>query len=594
MAIEKISVPDMGGAENVEVIELCVAIGDVVAVDDSLIVLESDKASMEIPSPVAGTVTAISAVLGDTMAEGDVILSIECEVASDAVGLSTGVALDAVEDSAEDSAEDSSAAVIEQRTSPVEPAAVVPVSAPGEPNSDSPETLADETIDVPELGDAENIEVIEVCIAVGDVVAEGDSLIVLETDKASMEVPSPRDGVIVSIAVKEGDSVQQGMPIVVLRSAVEQSASVDTSPVPAAVSAAVVDNSNDSPPQQQQQILPPAKASPAIASTDITSANITGTNTASTHIAGTESAAKSSTTSVYAGPSVRRLSREMGVSLEAVVGSGPRGRITKNDVKDYVKSALHSKTEPAGGITLPSMPTVDFTKFGEISIAPLSKIGKLTAANMQRNWLNIPHVTQFDEADISELEDFRRSLKDEASRRQLKITPLPFLLKACAAALKEHPKFNASLHADGESVVLKHYIHIGVAVNTPAGLVVPVVNDVDKKSIWELAKEVDELADKAKNRKLTPQQMQGACFTVSSLGSIGGTGFTPIINGPEVAIMGVSKLQTKPVWNGSEFVPRKMLPLSISYDHRVINGVDAGQFFTFLVQVLADIRRLVL
>jgi len=557
VSIEKISVPDIGGADNVEVIELCVAVGDVVALEDSLIVLESDKASMEIPSPVAGTVTAISAVVGDSLSEGDVILTIECEADDD-------IALGDVSNAGE---VDSGAAQSQHQGSQEST-----LAAPqGSEELPSP-AVVNETIEVPEVGEADNIEIIELCVAVGDVVAEGDSLIVLETDKASMEVPSPRAGEIVSIAVKEGDSVQQGTPILVLQGEADTAASADnTQPLVSRSGTSTADDSGDT---RQLPLQEPANTS------------------ASAAVA--VSTMQSASQSVYAGPSVRRLSREMGVALEAVKSSGPRGRITKDDVKNYVKNALKTKAQQSVGLALPAQPDIDFSKFGEISVEPLSKIGKLTAANMQRNWLNIPHVTQFDEADVTELEAFRGSLKDEAARRLLKITPLPFLLKACSAALKQHPKFNASLHADGKSVVFKHYVHIGVAVNTPAGLVVPVVNDVDKKSIWELAKEVDELADKAKNRKLTPQQMQGACFTVSSLGNIGGTGFTPIINGPEVAIMGVSKLQTKPVWDGAAFVPRKMLPLAISYDHRVINGVDAGQFFTFLVQVLSDIRRLVL
>jgi len=559
VSIEKICVPDIGGAENVEVIEICVAIGDEVAIEDSLIVLESDKASMEIPSPAAGIVTAISAVVGDSMAEGDVILSIEGELVGGA-------------DSSADIVEVAQAPMIEALASEPEEQSLVGLDFPVG-STDSPSlAVVNETVEIPELGEAENIEVIELCVGVGDVVALGDSLIVLETDKASMEVPSPKAGIITAIAIKEGDIVQQGMPILVLQLAAADNTIINNDREAASQSDAQVGDAGDS-----QQVPRHQKSSSNILAA-----------------ASSERVSKGLNTSIYAGPSVRRLSREMGITLETVNGTGPRARITKDDVKAYVKNALKAKAEHSAGLSLPVMPAVDFSKFGDVSVEPLSKIGKLTAVNMQRNWLNIPHVTQFDEADVTDLESFRSSLKAEALNRQLKITPLPFLLKACAAALQEHPKFNASLHADGQSVVFKHYVHIGVAVNTTAGLVVPVVKDVDKKSIWELAQEVDELADKAKNRKLSPQQMQGACFTVSSLGNMGGTGFTPIINGPEVAILGVSKLQTKPVWNGEEFIARKMLPLAVSYDHRVINGVDAGQFFTFLVQGLTDIRRLVL
>lgn len=284
----------------------------------------------------------------------------------------------------------------------------------------------------------------------------------------------------------------------------------------------------------------------------------------------------------------------MGIPLEKVKASGPRNRIVKDDLKSYVKTALTESVAAPSGTGIPPVPAVDFEKFGAVTVEPLSKIHKVTLESMHRSWLNVPHVTQFDDVDITDLEDFRSSLKPEAEKRGVKVTPMAFLLKACAKALLEHPKFNASLHPDGESIVYKRYVHIGMAVDTPAGLVVPVIRDVDTKSIWELAAESAELAGKAKNRKLSPAEMQGGCFTISSLGSMGGQGFTPIVNTPEVAILGVSRLTVKPVWNGTEFVPRKMLPLSLSYDHRAINGGDTGRFFTYLNELLSDIRRLAL
>ena len=302
-----------------------------------------------------------------------------------------------------------------------------------------------------------------------------------------------------------------------------------------------------------------------------------------------------SASDVYAGPAVRKLAREMGIDLLRVAGSGPRGRVQKDDVKRFVKELMEGGAPGlVAGSGIPPIPPFDAAEFGEVDLQPLTKLHKLTAANMQRNWLNIPHVTQFDDADITDLEAFRTSLKGEAEKRGVKLTPLPFLLKACALALKANPKFNASLHSDGEQIVYKKYVHIGIAVDTPVGLVVPVIRDVDKKSIWELAAESAELAAKARDRKLKPAEMQGGCFSISSLGNIGGLGFTPIINAPEVAILAVSRLTVKPHWDGQQFVPRKMLPLSLSYDHRAVNGADAGRFFTQLNEVLADIRRLLL
>jgi pyruvate dehydrogenase E2 component (dihydrolipoamide acetyltransferase) len=415
---------------------------------------------------------------------------------------------------------------------------------------------------VPDIGTDEAVEIIEISAGVGDSVAEGDTLVVLESDKASMELPAPFAGEIVSFAVSEGEQVREGDLVAVVKGQV----SVATPAPTAASEPAPVASPAPAP-------KPPAEKPAAVpALQDIK--------------AGGE---------IYAGPAVRKLARELGVGLVAVRGSGPKGRILKEDVQEFVKRALTERAAgPTSGTGIPSVPEVDFAAFGEIDIQPMSKVDKLTAANMQRSWLNAPHVTQFDEADITELEAFRAELKAEAEKKGARLTPLPFILKACAQALKDNPKINRSISADGESFVFKKYVHIGMAVDTPAGLVVPVIRDVDQKSLWALAAETAELAQKAKDRKLTPKDMQGGCFSISSLGSIGGTGFTPIVNAPEVAILGVSKLSVKPVWNGSDFEPRKMLPMTLSYDHRAVNGADGGRFMTQLCALLADIRRLLL
>ncbi|MEX1667563.1 dihydrolipoyllysine-residue acetyltransferase [Zhongshania guokunii] len=535
MAKETVKIPDLGGG-SVDVIEVCVAVGDVVAKEDSLVVLESDKASMEIPSPMAGKVLSISLKEGGTVEAGDVILELEVETKAEAKEEATPAASAAPEKTA-------------------------PVAEPAQPAKQE-KGSAREMIKVPDVGSSDGIDVIEVCVAVGDVISEGDSLVVLESDKASMEVPSPFSGKITKIVMKVGDSAKLGAEIAEIEREV---AAADVSEAKAVVA--------EAPAKEAAQPAPVSAAPAAKPEPTVTS-----------HA------------DVYAGPAVRKLAREFGLELEQMVGTGPKARILKEDVQQFVKDLAKGKGAGAtiGGAGLPSIPDVDFSQFGEIDIQARTKLHKLTAANMHRSWMNLPHVTQFDEVDIGELEDFRSGLKREAEQRGVKLTPLPFLLKAAAVALREHPKFNASLSADGENMVYKKYIHIGIAVDTPAGLMVPVIRDVDKKSLWELAAETAELAKKAKERKLKPADMQGGCFTISSLGSIGGTGFTPIINAPEVAIMGVSKLAIKPVWNGSEFEPRKMLPVSLSYDHRALNGVDAGQFFTFMGELLADIRRLLL
>jgi pyruvate dehydrogenase E2 component (dihydrolipoamide acetyltransferase) len=544
VATQTINVPDIGGSEGVEVIEVCVAPGDVVKAEDSLIVLESDKASMEVPSPAAGKVVEVKLKVGDKVSEGAAILVLEAEGSAPA-------------ESAPEKAPEKAPA-----PAGAEQAAEKP--APASASAGAPSV---EMVEVPDIGTDDAVDVIEVSVAVGDRIEKDDTLIVLESDKASMEVPAPKGGVVRALKIKVGDKVGKGAAILELETAADEPAAAAEKPAAAA----------PSPAPAPAAAKPPVAEAPAAAPAEARSAP-----------------EPRGSADVYAGPAVRRLAREMAIDLTRVPGSGPKGRIQKDDIKRFVKELMEGRAPSLQGGGIPPIPPFDAAQFGEVDVQPLSKLHKLTAANMQRNWLNIPHVTQFDDADITELEAFRDTLKGEAEKRGVKLTPLPFLLKACAAALRANPKFNASLHSDGEQIVYKKYVHIGMAVDTPVGLVVPVLRDVDRKSIWEIAAETAELAARAKDRKLKPAEMQGGCFSISSLGNIGGLGFTPIINAPEVAILGVSKLTVKPQWNGVEFVPRKMLPLSLSYDHRAINGADAGRFFTFLNGLLGDIRRLIL
>ncbi len=551
MSKQQVTVPDIGGAEGAEVIEVLVAVGDEVAVDQGLIVLESDKASMEIPSTVAGTVVELLAATGQQLAEGAPVAVIEVAQQGDPAAQETSSTPAA--DEPADADEVPSVSAGEAAAESAKP------SAPG--------TGSEQTVSVPDIGTDEAVELIEVCVAVGDTVAEGDSLVALESDKASMEVPAPFGGEVVELLVKTGDQVRQGDKLLVLRGdapAVEQVSEPESAPAPTPAPATA--------PERKTEAEPVADAPSEVR--EVAAGEASGT---------------------YAGPAVRKLAREFGVSLQQVSGSGPRGRILKEDLQQYVQKALGK--QPAGAVSgagIPAIPEIDFAKFGPVELTQRSKLDKLTAANMHRSWLNVPHVTQFDEADITALEEFRAGLKPEAEQRGTRLTPMPFILKACAVALRDNPKFNSSLTAGGEQLAQKGYIHIGMAVDTPAGLVVPVIRDVDKKTIWELAAEVLALAGKARDRKLGPGDMQGGCFTVSSLGNIGGNGFTPIVNAPEVGILGVSKAAIKPVWDGREFAPRNMLPLALSYDHRVINGGDGGRFMTQLVSLLGDIRQLLM
>ncbi len=457
-----------------------------------------------------------------------------------------------------------------------------------------------EQVTVPDIGGAEGAEVIELLVAVGDQVAVEQSLIVLESDKASMEIPSTLAGTVVELLVAEGDQLSEGAAIAKIEVAgdmASEEAAGDEARAPGD------EADGGEPPERADKV--------AKEQTGVASETVAGGGNASAPASQPDEQTKqpaaeqlspepaergepgAGLASVYAGPAVRKLARELGVSLVQVEGSGPQGRILKEDLQRFVKKAVSAPSGGmAGAAALPAVPEMDFGKFGEVEVTERSKLDRLTAANMQRSWLNVPHVTQFDDADITDLQAFRSTLKQEAEGRGTKLSPLPFVLKACAVALRDNPKINSSLARGGEELVYKRYIHIGMAVDTPAGLLVPVIRDVDRKTIWELAVEILELADKARERKLSPAEMQGGSFTVSSLGNIGGRGFTPIVNTPEVAILGVSNAAIQPVWNGVDFTPRTLLPLSLSYDHRVVNGGDGGRFLSQVVSLLSDIRRL--
>ncbi|MFT2111610.1 dihydrolipoyllysine-residue acetyltransferase [Marinomonas sp. 2405UD68-3] len=534
----QVVVPDIGGATDVEVIEICVAEGDDVEEGDSLVVLETDKASMDIPAPFSGKVGSIILSIGDKVSEGSDILKLFTASAS-------------------------------------APDVVAPITSEVAPTGSSSDvTVAPavvtaggiESVNVPDIGGATDVEIIEITVSIGDEISEGDSLIVLETDKASMEIPAPKAGVVKSISVSIGDTVSEGDLILGLE--------VEASVVAAPVSAPVAEKAE--PTQQQTSVVSASVNAPARSAVLATPSK-----------------------KVHAGPAVRMLARELGVDLSLVRSSGPRGRIIKEDVHAYVKAAVKvavSAPAPAttSGAGIPQVPDIDFSQFGDVDIVKMSKIQRLTAQNMSRNSLVVPHVTQFDKADITDLEAFRKGLKAEMEKKGVKLTPLPFLIKAVAQALVENPAFNVSLMSDGENYVQKHYVNIGIAVDSPIGLVVPVLRDADKKSIVQIAEEANALIKKALGKQLKPNDMQGGCFTISSLGAIGGTGFTPIVNCPEVGILGVSKADIEPRWNGKEFEPRTMLPLCLSYDHRAVNGGDAGRFMTYLNSILSDLRRMIL
>ena len=543
-AIQEVHVPDIGEDGQVEIIEILVNVGDVVAEEDGLITLETDKATMDVPAPFAGTVVEVKVVVGDKVGEGSLIVMLESSAPAASVVEAPVVTTS-----------------VPAVAAPAPVVAVPVVSAP-----------ALQDVAVPDIGENGEVDVIEVLVAVGDTVALEDGLITLETDKATMDVPAPFAGVIKELRIAAGGKVSLGTVIAII----ETAGGVVETPIAAPIASAPVAAPLATPAPK----APPVPAHP--------SQGVQGKRT-----------------KAHASPSVRRIAREFGVDLTLVTGTGRKGRVLRDDVQSYVKYELsRPKASVAtattgnneGGLSVISVKPVDFSKFGEIEEKKLSRIQKISGPFLHRNWVTIPHVTHFDEADITELEVFRKEQNAIAEKQKLglKISPLVFIMKAVAKALANHPTFNSSLSADGESLIMKKYIHIGIAVDTPNGLVVPVVRDVDKKGIHELSRELGEISKKARDGKLKAKDMQGGCFTISSLGGIGGTAFTPIVNAPEVAILGVSKSEMKPKWNGKEFIPKLMVPLSTSYDHRVIDGAEAARFSATLAGVLSDIRRLVL
>ncbi|MFC4765765.1 dihydrolipoyllysine-residue acetyltransferase [Dyella koreensis] len=558
--LKEARVPDIGH-DNVPVIEVLVKPGDKVAKEQSLITLESDKATMEVPAPFAGTIKEMKLKVGDEVSEGAVIAIIEADDASAAPAQP-----EATKAAAPAPAPAAAAAKAAEptRAEPVKPAAA---------SGGAHEAL------VPDIGGHEGVPVIEVLVKVGDTVAKDQSLITLESDKATMEVPAPFAGVVKELKVKVGDELSEGNVIALIESA-------DAAPAPA--------------PAPAKAEAPKVEEKPApIGGRSVLPGNAPEGDVAPAARPPFDSRIVMPGDAPYASPSIRAFARELGVDVHQVKGTGRGGRIMREDVAAYVKHALASGARPTGapqatggGLNLLPWPKVDFAKFGEIEEKPLSRIQKISGANLARNWAMIPHVTQHEDADITELEAFRKKLGEE--NKDLKVTPLVFQIKAVVAALKKFPQFNASLDESGEKLILKKYFHIGIAVDTPDGLVVPVIRDCDKKGLLDLAVELGEISKKARDKKLGPNEMSGGCFSISSLGGIGGTAFTPIVNAPEVAILGVSKAQTKPVWNGKEFAPRLILPLSLSYDHRVIDGALAARFASFLATQLGDIRRLLL
>lgn len=567
----EVKVPDIGDFADVEVIEVLVSQGDTVSAEQSLITVESDKASMEIPSSASGVVKSISVSVGDKVKEGSVILVLEAQA----------------------SAENPTSS--DSETKP----AGAPAPAAGA-SSSQPSAKAGGTqiVQVPDIGDSTDVEIIEIMVKVGDTVAVDQSLITLESDKASMEVPSSHAGVVKSIKVQVGDKVNKGSDILELQvdgsQAADQPSEQQAKPAEPAVSQPAEEQSQQQAPQAD---APKAASAPEQAGSSRMASEPPERRSPTMAYSTTDAPLRNLP---HASPSVRKFARELGVNLASVQGSGNKNRITHDDVRRHVKQVMSQSgsvatlapAEGGSGFSVLGWPKVDFSKFGPVQAKPMSRIKKISGANLHRNWVMIPHVTNNDQADITDLEELRQTLNKENAKSGVKVTMLAFLIKAVVAALKKFPEFNASL--DGDNLVLKQYYHIGFAADTPNGLVVPVIRDADRKGILELAKETSELAAQARDGKLSPSQMQGGCFSISSLGGIGGTSFTPIINAPEVAILGVSRSSHMPVWDGKQFVPRLMLPLSLSYDHRVIDGAAAARFNAYLAGLLADFRRIAL
>ena len=578
MALVEVKVPDIGDFAEVEIIELLVKPGDTVKAEQSLITVESDKASMEIPSSHAGVVKEMKVGIGDKVKEGSLVLVLEV------VGSAAAAA----------PSPQPSPAVAGEGATPA-PASAVPTPSPapageGRGEGASGGGAAPVNVLVPDIGDFDEVTVIEVMVAAGDTIKVEQSLITVESDKASMEIPSSHAGVVTEIKVKVGDKVAKGSLVAVVQASGGASRAAAAAAVTAAVTAA-----------------PSTAAAPAAASAPATGAAPTAEKSVPTAALAAHEPIAAKGVLPHASPSIRKLARELGVPLDEVKGSGPKSRITAIDVQGFVKGVMAGSVQTkaqaakapaaaaASGGTFPGLlawPNVDFTKFGPVERRDLSRIKKISGANLHRNWVVIPHVTNHDDADITDLEAFRVATNRENEKAGIKVTMLAFLIKACVAALKKFPDFNASL--DGEQIVLKQYFHIGFAADTPNGLMVPVIRDADKKGIFQISTEMGELAKKARDGKLSPAEMSGGCFSISSLGGIGGRYFTPIINAPEVAILGVCKSSIEPVWDGKVFQPRLMLPLSLSWDHRVIDGASAARFNAYLGQILGDFRRVLL
>jgi pyruvate dehydrogenase E2 component (dihydrolipoamide acetyltransferase) len=570
MARTDVTVPDIGDYQNVPVIEVLVKDGQRVDKDAALITLESEKATMEVPAPTAGVVRGIKVKVGDKVSQGDVIMALESEGPAEAPAKAAQTSNSPVGEASAPTGKASTDQVGAKAPPTANPQGSAKPSAPGTERATSAGSME---IAVPDIGDYENIPVIEVLVKDGDQVEKDAPLIVLESEKATMEVPAPAAGTVRGLKVKAGAKVSKGTPIATL----ELAAGATPDKVP----------DKPKPPldigPRDEMKPPPKSAAP-------------DSRAAAAGVPPWVGQAKGEIP--HASPSVRKLAREFGVDLGKVQGSGPKGRIVVEDVQNFTKQALSgaAPAAAAGGAGIPAMPPVDFAQWGEIETKPLARIRKISAQYLHRAWLNVPHVTQHDEADITELEAFRKAQSEELSGKEggVKLTLLPFVMKAVSVVLKQYPEFNASLAPDGASLILKKYCHIGFAADTENGLVVPVVKDVWSKGMVQLAHDCAELAKKARDGKLKPDEMKGGCFSISSLGGIGGGYFTPIVNAPEVAILGVSRAQTRPVWNGKEFAPRLLCPLSLSYDHRVIDGAAAARFVVALGRQLADLRRALL
>lgn len=564
MANIDLRVPDIGNSDAVDVIEINVKVGDIVAVDDTLVTLESDKASMDVPAEAAGKVTEILVAVGDQVQTGDVIARVE--------------AVDQAQKSSTTNEAQSSEKAVETTPSASKVSKTEAVTKVAE-NSSATGEIAEITI--PAVGNSDELDVIDIAVNVGDHVKLDETLVTLESDKASMDVPADKEGVITEIALSVGDKVKEGDLVVKIQTGGAVAATAQTS-ASAQVDAPAKEVQQDVVKSSSESLKAPHKGDQL-------------------PIAPVQNAAELDFSGAHATPSVRAFARELGADLNQVKGSGRNNRILREDVLQYVKGVLSGSVATStakavavngGGLDLLPWPKVDFSKFGEVEERELSRIQKISGANLARNWAMIPHVAQFDEADITELEALRKQLNKEYEREGVRVTILAFLFKAVVKALQKFPEFNSSL--EGDKLILKKYYHIGFAADTPNGLVVPVIRDCDKKGVLEIATEMRELAGLAREGKLRGDQMTGGCFTISSLGGIGGTNFIPIINAPEVAILGVAKNQVKPVWNGKEFEPRLMIPLSLSYDHRVIDGALGARFIVYLNELLTDMRRMVI